>query len=89
MLRLQEVQTVALFGLASKGLIDQSGLAEHDVVLIEKGVTDELSALLITQTSEEKEVVSYLATELSRIPVDGPNGLKSRTGLLEHRYDPV
>jgi hypothetical protein len=59
------------------------------VLLVEQALTDDLTELLVSQTKEEKEVASYLATQISRIPLHGPNGLKSRTGLLEHRYDPA
>jgi hypothetical protein len=89
MTRLKEVQTVTLFALAAKSLIDESRLSEQEVILLEPNLNKDVLVLLESQTAEEEEISSYLATELSKIPLGGEAGLKSRTGLLEHRYDPT
>jgi len=89
MLRLREVQTAAVHTLASKGMLNEGGLRDGEVALADLVIGPELQALIDDQTPEDKEVVDYLSTQITRIPVAGSDGLKSRTGLLEHRYDPA
>jgi hypothetical protein len=35
----------------------------------------------------DNELLDFIVTVLSRIPLNGENGLKARTNLFEHRYD--
>lgn len=48
-----------------------------------------LIRVISEQPEEERALAQALATEVAKIPLNGPDGLKARTGLLEYRYDPA
>jgi hypothetical protein len=88
LMRMEGIQTAAIHTLAANGLIDSQAFSEGTVIRTKVPLTEHLAALVNDQPSEDREVVEYLATEISKIPLSGENGLKKRTGLLEYRYDP-
>jgi hypothetical protein len=72
--------------LAAKGFIEPF---EYDAGLLrrtEAPIPVELVEAF-AQATEDENLVQMLANELAVIPLSGSNGLKDRTGLLEHRYD--
>lgn len=72
--------------LAAKGFIEPS---EYDSGLLRRtdaSIPAEL-AEAFARATEDEDLVRMLAGELAMIPLSGVNGLKDRTGLLEHRYD--
>lgn len=72
--------------LAGKGFIEpseyDSGLLRRTDVAIPSDLAEAFAG-----AGEDQPLVDLLANELALIPLSGPNGLKDRTGLLEHRYD--
>jgi len=42
---------------------------------------------LIQYEKSHNETLSQIIIALSEIPLNGPKGLKFRTGLMEYRYD--
>jgi hypothetical protein len=72
--------------LAAKGFIEPS---EYDSGILRRTdapIPAELADSFANAT-DDKTLVEMLANELAVIPLSGANGLKERTGLLEHRYD--
>ncbi|WP_175652887.1 ABC-three component system middle component 5 [Pseudomonas sp. Marseille-P9899] len=83
-----EIQTSALRNIAASGFIDLD--------LFEKGKLKIITSNAIPEQIKEKisnfeitsgETFEFLVKELSAIPLQGINGLKHRTDLLEYRYD--
>lgn len=70
--------------MAAYGLID--------IHMIKTGIiyniNPEMYYLLSQKISGyDKDLLDFLVTVLSRIPLNGKNGLKARTNLFEYRYD--
>ena len=42
---------------------------------------------MFVEGADDAALIEMLAVEMAAIPLTGGNGLKDRTGLLEHRYD--
>lgn len=67
-------------GILNEGLYDSGiiGLGDYQI-------PDSINKIICS--SQDHDLVSNVCQEFSRIPVNGPGGLKARTKLLEHRYD--
>jgi hypothetical protein len=72
--------------LAAKGFIEPSKFDEGLLVRTEREIPAEL-VRMFADAAEDAALVDMLAIELAAIPLTGSDGLKDRTGLLEHRYD--
>jgi hypothetical protein len=86
--QMEGIHETAVRALEASGVIE---LPLYDVVVIRRSalpVPDELTKIINDQPPEEQELAKLLATEVASIPLNGPDGLKARTGLLEYRYDP-
>ena len=85
-------QLVGLHEIVARSLIGKDFLAagafERNLLQRTEKI---LPAALIEafQQADDRALVELLATQVGTIPLNGPNGLKDRTGLLEHRYDAV
>ena len=74
--------------LVGKGFIDASSYDARTLIRTEAAIPPDMSYAIETATADS-ELVAMLAVEMAAIPLTGLNGLKDRTGLLEHRYDSV
>jgi hypothetical protein len=89
MTQIEGLQEAAIRSLAAKRFLSASELKAGIGARASEPLPVELQRAIDAQTEDDKELVEFLATRLSRIPLMGPNGLKARTGLLEYRYDLV
>ncbi|MBF0250793.1 MAG: hypothetical protein HQL35_09230 [Alphaproteobacteria bacterium] len=87
--QIHPLQRSALLHLAEEGLIDGEQLEAMIVARTDKEIPVAIRKAMVDQGDDERELVEFLATIVAAIPLTGPQGLKSRTSLLEHRYDPV
>jgi hypothetical protein len=78
------IQTLVLQGFLDGDAYGQGQLLKGDIPLPE-GLASRIRRTNIAQAS----LMTFLCTILDDVPLDGPKGLKSRTGLGEFRYDPV
>ena len=87
MFELEAVQTTALQNLLAKGFID---LEAFKAKIIRRSET-ELPSVLAQEVNEndtaEAEWFRMLVNHLCDVEIKGKTGLKSRTGLMEFRYD--
>lgn len=74
--------------LAGKGFLEPAAFDERNLVRTDTPIPPALSNAIEAAHNDE-ELVSMLGVEMAALPLTGPNGLKDRTGLLEHRYDAV
>lgn len=87
--RMGPIQTAALDTLVSKGYLDRGAYSVGYVRLSEKKIDPVLVGRIDKLNSEQAEIVTFLRVLVSEYAPSGKEGLKSRTGLMEYRYDAV
>lgn len=74
--------------LVGKGLLDadsfKNGSLKRTCTPLPESIYDAFG-----KATGDQPLVDLLAIDLAAIPTAGSDGLKDRTGLLEHHYDPV
>lgn len=85
--RMRPFQNAALDTLALQGFFSNEALNEGWVAPGEKPWPPELALRVEATNAEEANLIAALRTMASEYLLEGANGLKDRTGLLEHRYD--
>jgi hypothetical protein len=87
--QIKPIQETVIISLAAKGLIDPEAEAERRMVQrTARPLPSGMREIIEGRSAEEKEVVSLMVALASEIPLQGPDGMKVRTNLLEYRYDP-
>lgn len=84
---MEHIQLAAFRTLAASRLVDTAELTSGLVRRTSTSVPQDLVHRLAEATAHNKQVVSYLTKQLAELPLLGIDGLKHRTGLMEHRYD--
>lgn len=87
--RMEPIQLAAYSAMISDGLVSNSSLKTKEVVLIEKQYDQIFEERIEAYLNERSDLLAFLTDLLVRIELNGPNGLKFRTGLEEYRYDDV
>ena len=85
--KIRPFQMGALKYLASIGLIDKDYLKNNRISKISTDILDELKQITQELTPQEKNTISLLTGHFYQVPLVGKDGLKSRTNLLESKYD--
>jgi hypothetical protein len=81
---LEHQATDVLRYMAAYNLIDVDKIRENIVLLNNKKRINEI----VGKTSNyDNDLLDFLVNVLAKIPLNGKNGLKRRTGLFEYRYD--
>lgn len=78
---------LAVGKLVSKGILDDEVIARGTAALILSRVPTQIASRIAQRNEDEAELVGFLVSELGQLPLSGTDGLKSRTKLLEYRYD--
>lgn len=85
---MEEIQLAALRSIAASGIIDRDAFKAG---LITRNTSKEIPTKLLEEILEfinkSRNVFHFIVDELATIPLQGIDGLKHRTALLEHRYD--
>lgn len=86
---LKKSQDASINQLVSIGVIDHelyhSGLLSFKENIMQERIIEATNSA----TSINDHVAEFVLKELSKIPLLGKDGLKHRSGLMEHRYDLV
>jgi hypothetical protein len=85
--RMEPMQIAALDTLAANGLIDPERWKLSEVVGTGRAIPPPLYSRLEEANAEEHELAEFLRVLATEYNLIGPNGLKDRTGLMEHRQD--
>ena len=85
--RLRPCQMIALSHLASYGLIDPKMLLQQKVAVADADKMRQVMSQLDEMPSEESNVLSWLMLSFRNTPLNGVDGLKYRTKLIESKYD--
>ena len=86
---IRSIQGVALATLASSGLIHKEGLRRGKFELTGMSFPEPIQAAVSSWTQRDAEEKRQIIQALDALPLSGPDGLKHRSGLMEHRYDAV
>jgi len=87
MFELEAVQTTALQNLLAKGLIDLEAFKVKKVRRSESELPSALAKEINENDTAKSEWFRMLVNNLCDIEMKGKAGLKSRSGLMEFRYD--
>ncbi|MES3006622.1 MAG: ABC-three component system middle component 5 [Pseudomonadota bacterium] len=86
---MQHIHKAVFDMLASIGLIDSEMLKKGSVYLLRDHLTNEISQVIENSSSIDQDISELAIKDLAQIPLLGVNGLKDRSGLMDHRYDLV
>jgi hypothetical protein len=87
--RIRPIFFAALSGLVAAGFIDDDAIKRGMLLRTEKTMPDDLAAAIGRFQARQTAVGNFVLSDLITIAPNGPNGLKHRSKLLEHRYDIV
>ena len=87
--QMEGVQETAVRALEATQLVELPLASISIVKRSSVPLPDDLVRVINEQPDAEKALAHALVTEVAKIPLNGPDGLKARTGLLEYRYDPA
>lgn len=85
--RMAPMQTAAVQTLSAKSIISSAALEKGEVSATETSIPPELAERVRKINESEADLMEFLATLAKDYSLSGDNGLKARTGLMEHRYD--
>lgn len=85
--KIRPYQISALHCLASYGIIDKELLLLDRVSIISIEILKDYTNKFEELSPREKNMISVLISDFYKIEMPGKEGLKSRTNLLESKYD--
>ena len=87
--RMRNIQTAVLDTLARRGLINPNQYVLGEVGLSELPIENKISAHIELENEQQSDLIEFLKSLAFEYELLGPNGLKSRSHLLEYRYDAI
>lgn len=85
--KIKQYQLAALNCIASYGIIDKSALNQHRVYIVNKKILLEFVGAFDEIARKERNVISLMTGHFNQVSLFGTDGLKSRTNLMESKYD--
>ena len=85
--KIRPYQMSAIKYLASLGIINQDYLKHNKITKISKEIFNDFNKEFINMTIQEENTIKLLTSHFYLMPLYGNNGLKSKTNLLESKYD--
>lgn len=87
MFELEGVQTTALQNLLAKDLIDYQAFKSKLISRTGIALSENLNQSIKESNTAQEEWFLMLVNEFCGLKLKGSSGLKSRSGLMEYRYD--
>ncbi|MGP1252848.1 MAG: ABC-three component system middle component 5 [Kiloniellales bacterium] len=87
--RMEPIQITAVSAMLGAKLITREEGGTENTCLQESQISNSLASATDNFVSEHGDLLSFLTENLSQIGVFGGDGIFSRSGLGEHRYDIV
>jgi len=81
------IQNTALHNLIAKNLIDSEKFKRGLIARTDEPIPEKMSRTIRDDSTAQEEWFAFLANELCLVTFDGKRGLKSRSDLMEYRYD--
>lgn len=85
--RIRPYQMNALKCLASYKIINSDFIETNNIILLDKEAVKKFKESNKQLSRKEKNIIALLTSHFYLMPLNGLNGLKMKTGLLEYRYD--
>ena len=85
--KIKPYQMTAIKCLASYGIVNKDYLQENKISKINKDIFAEYSGDFKNLSTQEENAIKLLTSHFYQVSLFGIDGLKSRTGLLESKYD--
>lgn len=85
--KMYHYQTLALKSLASYGIINIDYPITKKISLISDDIFKKSQEMLSEISTKEQNVLGLLTSHYYIMPLNGVNGLKNKTNLIESRYD--
>ena len=85
--KIKPYQMTAIKCLASYGIVNKDYLQENRISSINKNIFDDYADDFTDLSVQEENAIKLLTSHFYQISLFGVDGLKSRTGLLESKYD--
>ncbi|WP_299051443.1 ABC-three component system middle component 5 [uncultured Polaribacter sp.] len=85
--KIKPYQMTAIKCLASYGIVNKDYLQENRISNINKNIFDDYADDFKNLSVQEENAIKLLTSHFYQISLFGVDGLKSRTGLLESKYD--
>jgi len=85
--KIKPYQMTAIKFLASYGIINKDYLELNKIFIQSKEILKEHLKDFKELTTQEENAIKLLTSHFYLMPLHGENGLKSRTKLLESKYD--
>lgn len=85
--KIKPYQMTAIKCLASYGIINKDYLSENRITSISSNILSEYEEDFKNLSVQEENAIKLLTSHFYKVPLFGKDGLKSRTGLLESKYD--
>lgn len=87
MFELGNIQKACIKSLVAKNIIDKAHYLDGNIKRTGVKLPQPIENIIVESALQKEEWFIFLMNEFHKIPLDGENGLKKRTGLLEYRYD--
>nr|WIE92217.1 hypothetical protein P9270_003170 [Mesorhizobium sp. WSM4875] len=87
--RMGPMQIAAVQTLAAHRLVSSRALEQEEVRATETAVPPQLAERVTQLNNSQSDLIEFLTVLASEYQLSGDNGLKARTGLMEHRYDAI
>lgn len=85
--RMSPMQDAAIQTLVSQGFLDGDAFSQGQILVGDITIPRNLAARIAHVNVLQASLMKFLYSDLDDVPLDGPKGLKDRTGLGEYRYD--
>lgn len=85
--KIKPYQQAALNCIASYGIIDKSLLNQDRISIINKDILVEFVKNFEDLSPKERNVIALMTSHFNQVSLFGKDGLKSRTSLIESKYD--
>lgn len=86
---MEQIHLSAIRALSASNLLDRESLDAGLAVRTDTVIPPEMQKRLDLSRQRGGKIFEYILSGLGKIPTQGVDGLKHRTGLLEFRYDVV
>ena len=85
--KIKPYQQAALNCIASYGIIDKALLNQQRISIVNKDILVEFVKNFEELTPKERNVIALMTSRFNQVSLFGIDGLKSRTNLIESKYD--
>ena len=86
---MRPLQSLAMDTLATHALLDPEQLSLSRAMVSHGHVPDAISSRISIANQKDSDLIAFLTDIATHYEIGGPDGLRARTGLIEHRYDAI